>query len=379
MPSQGEDGVPAPARYEGLDSFRVVGIYVVILFHFHMEWAPQVSLGKLVQLRGCAFPIVILTSFFVLSRSVLTKPGAGFGKFVTSRFKRVGLPFLIWTAFYWGIFGAAYPLRHGGAVDWPGPSLLLSGYIHLWFLQFIFLGSIVLYPLLLFMAGRERLRWQFALFCFVASLSYAVWVRPSAAGLIEAGMAHSDRSLQIFFRQVNNYMVYVPAAVGIALCAERVSALYERRAYRVLSLAVVAAAVWVHLANESLPFTKGFYSLAVFLAILQTPPAALVNALRPVAMYSYPIYILHFLVSHVFTYKVLNRAQAEATPVNVLLGSLVVFGVSLLASVLLRRLFPRDWFLPLIPIRRRQTVAAAGRHPRELNAAHDGIYREDSR
>jgi len=62
---------PPPTRYDGLDSFRVSGIDVVVMVHVHNEWAPQASPGKLVELRGCAFPILILASFFVLSRSVL--------------------------------------------------------------------------------------------------------------------------------------------------------------------------------------------------------------------------------------------------------------------------------------------------------------------
>lgn len=354
MSAQNKDSLQPPARYEGLDSFRVVGIYAVVLVHFHLDWAPQVSLGKIVRLRDCAFPVVILTSFFVLSRSVLKKPGRGFSKFITARFKRIEAPFLIWTVIYWGLFGVIYPLRLGEAITWPAKTLLLSGFIHLWFLQFIFLGSIILYPLLLFFAGRERLRWQVALSCLMASLSYAVWVEPFIKHLMKVRMAHTDPSLWVFVGSVNNYSAYVPVALGIALYAEQICTLYRRRTYRILSLLVVAITMWIHLVNDSLPFTKGLYSLAVFVALLRPLPAVAINALRPIAMYSYPIYILHYLVSRVVAYEIFQRARVEATPGNILLGSIVVFGLSLLASVLMRKFFPRDWFLPLIPISRRR-------------------------
>lgn len=358
MPAQSTDNLLPPARYEGLDSFRVLGIYVVVMAHFHDAWAPQVSLGKIVYWRGCAFPIVILTSFFVLSRSVLTKPDRGFGRFIKTRFKRIEMPFLIWTVIYWVITGVVFPLRYGAPIAWPAPTLLLSGYMHLWFLQFIFLGSIILYPLLVFFASRERLRWRFAVSCLVAALAYAVWARPFLVHSIQVGMAQADPSLQVFADHISNYGVYVPAALGLALCAARIEALYARPVYRMLSLLTVAGALWMHLAlNDSFPFTKGLYSLAVFVALLQPLPAVVVNALRPIATYSYPIYIIHYLVSYIVAYKIFRRAPVAATPGKILLGSLFVFGLSLLASVALRKLFPHDWFLPLIPIKRRRRGA----------------------
>jgi peptidoglycan/LPS O-acetylase OafA/YrhL len=375
MPSRSKDAFLPPVRYEGLDSFRVVGIYVVVLVHFQSDWAPQLSLGKFVELRGCAFPVILLTSFFVLSRSVLIKPQRGFGKFLMSRFKRIEIPFLIWTAIYYGLVGVIFPLRHGEAITWPSPALLLSGYMHLWFLQFIFLGSIILYPLLLFLASRKHLRWLFALSCLVASLSYAVWVRPFIGHQIQIRMAHADPSLFVFVTQVNTFLIFVPAALTIALYADQICALYGRWTYRILSLVLVVTTMSIHLMNDSFPFTKGLYSLAVFVALLQPLPATVVNALRPVVIYSYPIYILHFMVSHLVTQKLFSGAHLEATPANVLLGSIAVFGLSLLASVLLRRLFPRDWFLPLIPVRRRPLGPEPGRKPRALHIAPGTVNR----
>jgi hypothetical protein len=167
-----------------------------------------------------------------------------------------------------------------------------------------------------------------------------------------------EQSLRILASSVNQYFVYVPAAIGIALKAGGISALYERRACQRLSLLLVAITMCAHVLTDA-PFTKGAYSLAVFVAMLQPLPAAVVNTLRPIATYSYPIYILHYLISSLVAYKIFDRAQLQPTPAYILLGSFVVFGLSLLAAVSLRRLFPWDWFLPLIFTDRRRTTVAS--------------------
>lgn len=361
MPTASKDTLPPPVRYEGIDAFRVVGIYVVVLVHFQYEWVPEMSLGPPLRLLGCAFPFVILASFFVLARSVLGKPERGFRRFFAARFKRIEVPFLIWTAVYWWAMGVLYPLAKGEAVTWPSATLLLGGYRHLWFLQFIFLGSLLLYPLLRFHARRGLRRWQITLACLVVLLAHVIWLRPLFEHLAVRSADDAGAYLRPLFGQAVRYFAYVPAAVGIALYADEISAFYRRRAGRALALALAALTMAVHLLNESLPFTKGIYSLAVFVAFLQPLPSGLINFLRPVAVFSYPIYILHLWVVRVVI-SIFYRAQVEQTLAGVLMGSVIAFGLSLLAALALRKLFPWDWFLPLIPIKRRgRDAEPAGR------------------
>jgi peptidoglycan/LPS O-acetylase OafA/YrhL len=362
MPNASKDTSPPPARYEGIDAFRVVGIYVVVLVHFQYEWVPEMSLGPLLRLLGCAFPFVILASFFVLARSVLGKPERGFRRFFAARFKRIEIPFLIWTVVYWWVMSVFYPLVKGEAVTWPSATLLLGGYRHLWFLQFIFLGSLILYPLLHFYARRGRYRWQIAVACLVVLLTHVLWLRPIFEHLQAVSVDDTGAYIRPLFGQAIRYFAYVPAALGIALYADEISAFYRRRAGRALALAFAALTLIIHLLNDSLPFTKGIYSLAVFVAFLQPLPAGLVNFLRPIAIFSYPIYILHLWVVRVVI-SIFYRAQVEPTLASVLTGGVIVFGLSLLAAFVLRRLCPWDWFLPLIPIKRRGRDVESVRQP----------------
>lgn len=367
MTARNKDGASSPARYDGIDAFRVVGIYTVVYYHFHLAWGQQIPITWFERLRGCAFPFVIMTSFFVLSRSILSKPERGFRRFFTGRFKRIEIPFLIWTFIYWVLLGVFLPLAKGKPVAQPQATWLISGIAHLWFLQFLFLGSLVLYPLLDFYSSRKRYRWQIALACVVAALAHVVWLRPILEHSIKGGgLSHLEVHLQILIYEVNDYFPYIPLALAIALYADKISAFYQRRANRVLALFAVALIMFVHLVNDSLPFTKGIYSLVVFLALLQPIPARIVNSLRPIATYSYPIYILHLLVSSVVV-SFLYRSRIEPSASLVLLGSVLIFGLSLLASVVMRRLFPWDWFLPLIPIKRREVDSERGYKPAILN------------
>lgn len=356
MPTEIRDNLSLSKHYEGVDSFRVVGIYGVVLFHFYNECicGPNASVDRLIRLRDCTFPFIILTSFFFFVRSIWNNPERDFLHFATVRFKRIEMPLLIWTFIYWGVWGAFRPLIGGEPITRPSATLLLSGYMHLWFLQFIFLGSIILFPIVRFLTPIKHYRWQIATSCVLVALSHIIWFRPFFDHFVETGwIAQADLSLRVFATNVNRFFPYVPAAMVIALYADKINALYKHQAFRMLSLLIVALALSAHVGINSLRFTRGIYSLAVFVAVLQPWPASLVNLLRPIAVYSYPIYILHFLLSRILA-SIFRRAQIDFTTGRILIGSIIVFGLSLLLAVVIRKLFPWDWFLPLIPIDRRK-------------------------
>ena len=338
-------------RYEGIDSFRIFGIYGVVLIHFYHDCfcGPNASIEHIIRLRDCTFPFIILTSFFLIARSAWRKPERSFRHFALGRFKRLEIPLLIWTVIYWGIWNVGHPLVYGYAIPRP-PATLISGYAHLWFLQFIFLGSIVLYPFVGLRALFKRHRWQMALCCLAIVIAHVLLLRPLVVQLQStAWMSRADFSFTIFVANINLYLPYVPTAIVIAMWADKITALYKHRTIRLLSLLSVAVTLLIHFAFGGTELTRFFYSLAVFLAVLQPWPASVVNLLRPLAIYSYPVYILHYLVSRMLVAG-FHRTQVEFTPGTLLAGSVIVFGLSLLCAVAIRRVFPFDWLLPLTPI-----------------------------
>jgi peptidoglycan/LPS O-acetylase OafA/YrhL len=343
----------AAARFEGLDAFRAVGIYGVVVIHFYqvmgLAWSPSIDL--LIRLRDCAFPVVVLTSFFVLTRSLLRNPDRSFRQFVAGRFWRLEMPCVVWSALYWLMWGVLGPLAAGGRASWPPASLWLSGFVHLWFLQFLFVGSVVAYPLIRAIARRPGHRWLIAASCLAAAFAYGMWGRPYLLVPIEHGWINqADPSLRVATRQATVYTQYIPAAMAIALAADTITGLYERFRFRALSLGAVAATMAVHMSSSGPGFSRVLYSLAVFIALLQPWPRSAVAGLLPASRYAYPIYILHPAVAQVVLVPFLVWPRLTVSLASLVAGSVLVFVASGLLAAALRKVCPWDWFLPLVPV-----------------------------
>ncbi len=146
-----------------------------------------------------------------------------------------------------------------------------------------------------------------------------------------------------------NYLPYIPLTIGIGLLADEIESLYRHRLFRTLTLFAVALSLVIYFEIPTMKFGKEINSFAGFIALLRPSTGFRFRSLYTIAEYSYAIYIVNMWIL-LIAWSVLYRAGIDKTPGIVLTGSVVVFWLSMLSSVLLRRLFPYDWFLPLIPI-----------------------------
>jgi peptidoglycan/LPS O-acetylase OafA/YrhL len=158
-----------------------------------------------------------------------------------------------------------------------------------------------------------------------------------------------DLNLRLFVSQASNYILYVPIAVGIGLMSRKINDLFTHNSFRFISLLIVLIAMIVHVSNSDIPLTREIYGVAVFLAALQPWRKIPFNFWQTLASYSYGIYILHFLPAQILwlfvVYKNLELSGAEVLGITVI----TYFG-SFGAAVLLRKLFPAEWFLPLVSV-----------------------------
>jgi peptidoglycan/LPS O-acetylase OafA/YrhL len=343
--------VSSSSRYIGLDLFRVVAIYGVVLYHFYSIAGSHPSLHWLIRLRDCTFPFFVISSFFVLTISFERNQERSFREFFLRRFLRIWIPFIIWTVLYLGFWNVFAPLIRREPINWHSSlAMLLSGYSHLWFLQFIFIGSLLLFPLLRFFTRNKQFYWQFSLLCFTTGLLLMFFLRPLLIDHINCGwLPQLDGNLRGFIERTINYLPYIPLAIGIGLLADEIVALYRRRLFRTLTLLAVAVWMCIYLGIPAIPFNREVYSLVVFVALLRPLAKFSFRSLCTIAEYSYAIYILHMWIL-LITVSVLYRAGIGKTAGIVITGSIIIFGLSLLISALLRKLFPWDWFLPSIPI-----------------------------
>ena len=110
------------------------------------------------------------------------KPERTFVEYGCSRFLRIYLPFLAWSAVYLGFKAAKSRLLPDQPNDFPGIEILWTGsFYHLWFMPFILLVSLAAFLVAKFVHGRESLRWPVAIVSLAAGFALSV---PSVAAAI---------------------------------------------------------------------------------------------------------------------------------------------------------------------------------------------------
>jgi peptidoglycan/LPS O-acetylase OafA/YrhL len=352
-----------PIRYDGLDLFRPLSILGVVLVHFPrvFDLGSDRAFGVMMRLRDCALPIIILTSFFVVTRSLLANPGRTFAQFASNRFMRLSVPCAVWSVAYWFSWEIAEPLWRGRSASWPPPSIILSGYRHLWFLQFLFLGSVVAYPIVRTIGRRVRV-WRgaagaWAAACAAAAFTYWAWGRSFLTACAATALGEqTDVNLRVAIGQAIAYAKYPLLGVAAALVAPTIDGLYRHPTFRIVSTIVAAAACVVHVAALAPTVTRVFYSVTVFVALLRPWPTGLMDWMRPLARLSYPIYVLHPFLAMVV---VALSGPWLATPsiAGLAAGSLATFGLSAAAASLLRMLPAAEWLLPVVAVKHGRTRA----------------------
>ena len=329
---------------------RILGSFGVIFLHVYTAVGQPDSIYWLLKLRDFSLPVLVLSSFFLLTAGLSRKPEYGFADFFSRRAKRLWLPMVIWTAIY--SLAVAFVLPGVFAIEsmgMPPLAVFMTGYRHLWYLQFVFLGSLAIYPLTIFLVRKGKdSAWPSyksygalglsAIVLLLFFRLFADWdtIAPEA-----------DISLQMFVSQSTSYLPLIPLAAAVGLARHRIVSLFTRKTFRVLSLAAVLAAAGVHLAADNVPFTREAFAFAVFFAALQPISGVPVKRLAPLAGNSYGIYILHFLpVQIVWTLAAVRGYDFGSASVLVLTAGIYV-GCFALTSALGRLPFA-DWFLPTV-------------------------------
>ena len=286
----------ARARYDGLDVFRSLSIFGVVVIHFSLglELRSTPGLELVIRLRDCSFPIIVLTSFFVMTRSLMARPDRTFGRFAAGRFTRLAVPCFIWTALYRVLWKVAGPLWRGGSPSWPPLTVWLTGFVHLWFLQFLFLSAVAAYPVIRFIVRRPRLHWVFAAGFAAAAAAYALWGRQDLTEhALVLWISQADEHLRLAAPKAVVWARYIPVGIAMAFLADSIDAWYRRPVFRAATMVAAAAATLLHVSAAAPGVSRSLYSLAIFVVLLRPWSPGSLDWLRPAARYSYPVYIIH--------------------------------------------------------------------------------------
>ena len=325
-------------RFEGLDAMRVAASFGVVFLHVSVSAGSPQALEQMVKLRDFALPFLVMTAFFLLTVSLKRKPSASFTEFFPSRLRRLWIPMMAWTIIYSLLF------------SFPDPILFLTGYRHLWFLQFLFLASLAAYPMISRLGELNRTSTSRTLaICGATTLLYAIFIRSwleSYTGWYSFS-SESNISLQIFVSQACTFIAYIPIAVGLGLVSDRIRQMFSEVRCRRVVLIKAFAAMALHLASNNAPLTREIYGIAVFVAALLPWPKISWGPWKVLVAYSYGIYILHFIPIHIL-WIFLDYTNPELGGAAVLAIALIIYVASFSAAVAVRKLFPANWLIPLV-------------------------------
>lgn len=327
---------------------RVIASFGVVFFHIYVAVGEEPSLHWLARLREFSVPVMVLMSFFLLASAIDRRGGCDVMTFVIRRVKRLWLPMIIWTTIYVMVVVFVIPflfsLESTGA---PPLSVFLTGYRHLWYLEFLFLSSIAFLPAILFIVPRlkddeTRSRYVSALFALALTLFVLFRAVPVADLLAE----DADVNMHIFVSQSAANLPFIPVAVAIALIRTRISELLGKAGVYYWLVLLVATLGIVH-SFSTAPFSKEFFAVSLFVAAIGPFSTRIGRSFPPLARYSYAIYILHFLPVH-FVWIVCHIYGIEFGPGLILASTAGTVFVCVVSAFLLGRLPYSDIWLPAV-------------------------------
>jgi len=286
---------PRPPRNQMLDAARGLGCMAVIWVHTIID-SPQ--LARSAGLARFGTPFFALAAICFLLSGLSTKASMGWGAYALQRFKRLYIPFLVWSAIYLLLrTGKRTLLTADGLVKLDTPRLLLGTARHLWFLPFILMACVAVYPLRNLL---RRLRWG----RIVLGATFF------AAGIIAARIRCPDiPAIEPYIgRWYLNAWMFVPAILwGIALAA--VYQLLPRTLTSTPLVAVVGliiligASIWLWFGSQ-IPFVdtrsvpslpRNLSGLGLLLIFLYPMRSSLLTPLAAFGRTTYGIYLVHLL------------------------------------------------------------------------------------
>jgi len=286
---------PRPARNQMLDAARGLGCIAVIWVHTVIG-SPDLERSAALARFGTAFFAV--AAIFFLLHGLSSKAPEGWGSYAWQRFKRLYIPFLIWSVIFLLLrTGKRTLLTNDGLVRLDSSRLLLGTARHLWFLPFILMACIACYPL---RSLLPRLRWG----RIVLAVGFF------AVGLIIARIRCPDIPSLVPYigRFYINVWMFLPALCwGIALAA--IHPLLPRVLTATPLIAVVGliiltgSTIWLWFGSET-PFVdtrsvpslpRNLSGLGLLLMALYPCRSALLNPLAAFGQSTYGIYLVHLL------------------------------------------------------------------------------------
>jgi hypothetical protein len=227
--------------------------------------------------------------------------------------------------------------------------------MHLWFLHLVFAMTVLLSPMLGWVARGRLPRGPVLAVCLVATVGCAIWLEPrlvdaaARLGAQAAPTAYPVPDLGILLDYIAPFVAFAPAGLAIGLARPMIDRWHQSSAFRRGTVLAALGACAIHLSPVRVPLSREIFSIAVFIAILRpVAPRPFVRA-RALARWSFVVYILHF--GFVIAWQTaFERLDIQRTAFTSVVGAATVVVCCLATGRMLRRLLPFDWLLPLVEV-----------------------------
>ncbi len=315
-------------RLPGLDAMRFLAVCAVVWIHTTETWSQSTLLAR------WAVPAFTITSIYLLGQSLRRNPDLPWAHYAWRRTKRLYFTFLFWNVVYL----AAIALKHlafhtGKEIHWT-PDLLFGGSAeHLWFLPFLWVSCLLLFPIL---KQAERR----------VSLAAVVFVLAIVVGglfcLVELPVSESwNPGTRVVFANVSAALPALLIGVMMVVGRPRVAEMRRPIAFLLIGLLLCvggSAALYYVGRNVLLETVAGLG--AYYWAIGCTANPAL-RWLARLGQLAFGVYIVHVLI--------VECMQAAAKKLSIspaLTVDWVIYFVSIGIGLVIARLLRRT---PLIP------------------------------
>jgi peptidoglycan/LPS O-acetylase OafA/YrhL len=160
----------------GFDFIRPIAAFSVVWIH---GCAGSYWTRELNPLNSYAVPVFIAISLFLFSTQVISKGQTNFGEMATTRFKRLMIPFFLWTLIYLGIrvFKAKF-IHEPLDIDWVQMFVFKGSSYQLWYLPNLFYLMLLFFGFLK-IAARNRSFANIFLSVMIVTVAVILWYTPA--------------------------------------------------------------------------------------------------------------------------------------------------------------------------------------------------------